>query len=453
MYWANFLHIYQPPGQKKAILERVVKESYRKILSGLRSNPSLKLTLNLNAGLTEMLVKNGYEDVINDIRILLDRGQIELTGTAKYHPLLPQLPEEEIVRQIEINQIAHQKFFGNAYRPQGFFPPEMGYTPRLGEIIQKMGFSWVILDEVGLYEPVDHTKIHQNYLDLKFFFRERALSFKILSAQIGNAKIFLNELAPRISRQEYLVTAMDGETFGHHRPGLENLLWEIAREPQLPTVTLSQLIKLFNEKKIVEPGPSSWALTSQMTAKAHPFLRWDDSQNSIHQRQWQLVKLAIEAVKKDQRPETRERLDASLYSDQFWWASARPWWSLEMIEQGAHQLVKTIQLCILTDNRIKKKAKQLYYEIISTGFDWQRNGTVEEMAKKEDEEIRARAEDRKARLSPEDYNDMINTLRKQMVTAAENEEYHQAEQIKKRIEELIADRDNLAYQREMKVNE
>jgi microcystin degradation protein MlrC len=63
MYWANFLHIYQPPTQTKEILDRVTNESYRKIVAGLLDNPTAKVTLNINGVLTEMLAENGYQDV------------------------------------------------------------------------------------------------------------------------------------------------------------------------------------------------------------------------------------------------------------------------------------------------------------------------------------------------------------------------------------------------------
>ena len=50
--------MYQPPVQSREILLRVANESYRKILDGLVQNPKAKLTLNINACLTEMLAEN-----------------------------------------------------------------------------------------------------------------------------------------------------------------------------------------------------------------------------------------------------------------------------------------------------------------------------------------------------------------------------------------------------------
>src|SRR3989344_2551506 len=89
MYWANFLHFYQPPTQKPFWIHRVAAEAYRPILSGLKKQGRTKITLNINGILLEHLDNCGEDDVISLIRDLLKSGQIELTGSAKYHPLPP----------------------------------------------------------------------------------------------------------------------------------------------------------------------------------------------------------------------------------------------------------------------------------------------------------------------------------------------------------------------------
>lgn len=455
MYWANFLHIYQPPIQTKAILERVVNESYRKIFQGLEQNPKAKLTLNINSGLSEMLVENGYKDVIAAIRKLLERGQVEITGTAKFHPLLPKLPPSEIERQIQLNEITNREFFGPAYQPLGFFPPEMAYNDKVGKIVKKLDFKWIILDETGLDQPPDYQQIYKSPEGLNFFFRERETSFKILSAQLGSAKMLIKALASRLNQNQYLLTAMDGETFGHHRPGLEEILWQITREKKLPTLTISELFKHFPEKITIEPRATSWAFTEEKISRKFPFLRWDDPDNEIQQKQWTLVQMAIEAVEKDGRPESRKLLDKALYSDQFWWASARPWWSLEMIEQGAHGFLKTIQTCQNIEEKEKQNAKELYLGIIITGFEWQRSGKVAELAKKEDEEIRQRMAQNSSALDEEDYLEIIDNLTRQMQISAKNQEFLRAEELKKRIMELKERQNNpsLNLNEEIKVNQ
>jgi len=435
MYWANFLHIYQPPTQTREILLKVTNESYRKVFTGLLENPQAKLTLNINAVLTEMLAENGYLDVIENIRTLLQRGQLELTESAKYHPLLPKLPESQIIRQIKLNHETNKKYFGDVYNPKGFFPPEMGYDSRIGKIIQGLGYEWIILDELACPISLDPQKTYVNAYGMKYFFRERESSFKILSAQLGTGQSLIKEFGDRVKKNEYLLTAMDGETFGHHRPGLEKLLTEIYGSTQITTVLISDLPKLFPGTLTIEPLPSTWALISKDAFKKNPFSRWDDPENPIHQKQWELTNLVLKLVDKE-GPEEQKLVDPALYSDQYWWASAKPWWSLEEIEKGAFGLLTAVRKFKNVSKETTEIAENLYIDIITTGFEWQRNGTVAALSKEEDEEIKARMGGNKSNLSEEDFDQMINTLEKQMLTAADNREYTRAESFKKRIEEL-----------------
>ena len=443
MYWVNFLHIYQPPTQTQEILQKVADESYRKIIAGLLKNPRGKLTLNINAVLTEMLIKYGYADIVENIKKLLERGQIELTASAKFHPLLPKLPKEEIVRQIRLNDETNSKYFGPAYRPQGFFPPEMGYSPALGDIIAGLGYKWMILDELACPDlPLVPGKLYKNKHGLYFFFREREPSFTIFSAQIGTTESLVRAFDNRLQRNEYLLTAMDGETFGHHRLGLEQLLLEIYQSPQLPTLRVSDLFSLFSETISLEPRPSTWALMPKDMALNLPFARWDNPDNPIHQKQWALTRMAIKLVARED--ETRHRLlDMALHSDQYWWASAKPWWSLEMIERGAYELLTAIRGFQHSTAADKQKARDLYIGIITTGFEWQRTGMVANLSKREDEEMKERMDQNRPYISPEEYQKMIEVLNKQMLTAANQQEYSRADQFRKRIAELTTEKSAL----------
>jgi predicted glycosyl hydrolase (DUF1957 family) len=439
MYWANFLHIYQPPTQTKEILDKVTNESYRKIMEGLLENPNAKLTLNINAVLTEMLMEYGHEDVVKNIRLLLERGQIELTGSAKFHPLLPKIPKDEVIRQIRLNDETNKKYYGEAYHPIGFFPPEMGYSPEVGEIILDLGYKWIIVDELSCPQlPLDTSKIYRNNKGLNIFFRERGPSFKILSAQLGTAQGVIREFADRIPRNEYMLTAMDGETFGHHRLGLEQLLLEIYKSPELPTIKISEVFDKFTDTITLEALPSTWALMPKDIARNIPFARWDNPENPIHRKQWELTNMALDLVKAEDESH-HQLLDIALHSDQYWWASAKPWWSLEMIEKGAFELLAAIRGFEHSTEKDKQKAWDLYIEIITTGFEWQRTGIVANLSKKEDEEIKERMEQDRPYISKEEYQDMIDTLKKQMLGAAADQEYSRAEQLKKRIEELTAE--------------
>ncbi|MGV9171813.1 MAG: hypothetical protein ACOC35_04475, partial [Promethearchaeia archaeon] len=112
LYFSFLFHIYQPPTQIASVIRQISKESYLPILKALKNNSNAKITLNINGTLTEQLHDFGFDDIIEGITTLASRGQIEFTGSAKFHPLLPLIPKPEIKRQIKLNNETNRHFFG-----------------------------------------------------------------------------------------------------------------------------------------------------------------------------------------------------------------------------------------------------------------------------------------------------------------------------------------------------
>ena len=437
MLWANFLHFYQPPTQKRVWVDRITTEAYRPVLKGLLDHPSARITFNINGVLLDLWEEFGHKDVIEMAGQLLDKKQIELTGSAKYHPLLPKIPEDEIKRQIELNALTIKKYFGE-YQPQGFFPPEMAYDAVVAKAAKEMGFSWIIAEELSCPGKVQYDRIYQEQeTGVTLFFRERETSYKILSGQLGTGKLFLDALGDRLQKNEYLLTGMDGETFGHHRPGMDRALMELLSLESVPTVLISELPEKFPQVERVEPRPSTWALMEKDLEKKVPFARWDDPDNEIHKMQWELTELAIKAVRDSKDPgKAREMLDRAIHSDQFWWASARPWWSLEMIERGAFELKEAVLATPDAAEESKRKAQELYYSIITTGFAWQRSGKVEELAQSEDEELRMHTDASLPGLPKEEIKKMVSHLEEELKEVTGNREFERAALLRDRIKEL-----------------
>lgn len=460
MYWANFLHIYQPPTQKKKWVVKIAEESYRKLTHGLLLHPTAKMTLNVNAVLLELLDQYDCDDVISDLRTLGERGQIEFTASAKYHPFLPLMPEREIRRQIALNTETCTRYLGDAYQPKGFFSPEMAYARRVADIVSSLGYQWMILDELAFQHTLGHlspTTVYViNGLDSFFvFFRDRATSLRILSADIHlgvlsgvlSSSMLVNVLGKRLSSAEYLLTAMDGETFGHHRPGLEKLLFDFYAAPGVQSVHISELPSLFPERKTVEPLPSTWALMKKDIERNVPYSRWKSEENEIQLWQWELTDLAIEHVERleDQQQvsaEQRAALDRAIHSDQYWWASAQPWWSIEMIEVGAKEL-RDVLLSLPVAPEVKERAQALYAQILFRAFDWQRSGKVDILSSQADEDVTQRITTELPYIPREELDSIVKNLLQQMQVAADAREYERAAQIRNRVQELEAKRAEL----------
>ncbi|OGO30768.1 MAG: hypothetical protein A2Z29_03695 [Chloroflexi bacterium RBG_16_56_11] len=227
IYWAQLLHFYQPPTQTPQVLEKICNESYRPLLEVLRQYPHVRATLNINGVLLEMLQNHGHRDIIFSLQSLGEKGNVEFTGSGKYHPILPLLPLAERKRQIESNIATGTQFLGKAYETKGFFPPEMCYSSEILPEVIAAGHEWIILSGVACPNPWPLDKIYQvenREKKISVFFRDDILSNKI-SFQQTSAHDFLEQLKQMRGNAEniYVITAMDAETFGHHIKNWENL--------------------------------------------------------------------------------------------------------------------------------------------------------------------------------------------------------------------------------------
>ena len=437
MKWANFLHFYQPADQQPDILEAIVVQCYRPIIDGIKNNKKVNLTININGALFELLHKFGYKDLIEDIKNLVAEGRLEITGSAKYHALLPLLSKDEIKRQIELNTETLRHFLGD-YTPNGFFPPEMAYDEKIVEVVGGLGFKWIILDEIscgGEVGQVDYSQIYKlKDTKLNVFFRDRRLSNLIMSAVVRSRETLLEAMKNELGSGKYIVTAMDAETFGHHRPGLEKMLFEIFDTPEFELTKISDIEKHFKVEKDITPAKATWASSKEDIENGIQFLSWSDPENMIHKWQWGLTHLVLEEVYKMDKNHTRyelvrAKMDRGLASDHFWWASAKPWWSLEMIEDGAFNLLDTLRHIPDLKKEVLDEGRDFYEKIISTAFNWQRTGKIRAMMESQKNILRIPFKDRTVSKGGEEegvYFAFIDMMKKLEVEAVGRHEYEKA---------------------------
>jgi hypothetical protein len=385
MYWANLLHIYQPFGQQPDILEQIVRQSYRPLIEGTLKHDGARYTLNVNGSLLELFDKYNYHDLIEGLSEAGRQGKIEFTGSAKYHALLPFLSEREMLRQIQINDETCQHYLGDAYKPRGFFLPEMAYQSNVGPVIEQAGFEWIILDEIaynGKTEAIDYNKLYKiENSSLHVFFRERRLSNVIMGATVRDVERLKETMTDDLASKRYVITAMDGETFGHHRPGLEQLLFEMFDDSSLGLIKMSDLLDKYKETREIEPLGCTWASSEKEISQGIQFISWDDPKNEIHQLQRKLTDFTLaEFYKLPQTdpnwPSLRSQMDRALASDQFFWASAHPWWSIEMIEEGAAVMLDILQHLSNIHQKQLEQGELYYHQIVSMAFEWKRSGKI-----------------------------------------------------------------------------
>jgi len=369
--WVNLLHFYQPPTADNRTVAEAVEKSYKKIINALKDNPQIRFTLNLTGCLLKKMDQLGFKDVIADLKLLKDKKQIELTGTAAYHPILPLLPKEEIKKNIEANQIILKEYFGESFYPRGFFLPELAYSAETAKIISDLGYGWITLDEISAFGKLNQLDYNKLYLDktngMKIFFRSRKLSKSYVPETICN-------LIDR-NYQGLALTGTDAELYGLRHIDFAANFEKLLKRPEIETLTVSEFLSSLKDQIAIVPLTSSWETTVSELKRGQPFVLWQNNKNKIQKLLWQLTNLAIATV--NQYPSdtnhdwARTHLNRGLASCTFWWASARDFklfssisWNPDEIEKGTNELIKSIRS--LTDPKTKEAkiaGEKLYIKI------------------------------------------------------------------------------------------
>lgn len=369
--WINILHFYQSPVAKDEIIVEAAEKSYKRIIRSLKRNPQIKFTVNMAGCLLERLEISGYHELISDLKKMLRAGQIELTGSAAFHPILPLLPEQEIRYNIETNQKILKKHFGENFKTSGFFLPELACGKNLFKIISSYGYEWIVLDEIsatGKLNQVDFSKLYtEKNTGMKICFRSRELSKSYAPKAIFN---LINSGFSGIA-----ITATDAELYGLRHEDFTGTFEKLLKRPEIETKTASEFLSELKNEIAISPAPSSWESTENELKKHLPYALWHNKKNKIQKSLWKLADLAIAAVNGNNGDAnffwSRRHLNRGLASCAFWWASAKDFklfgsisWNPDEIEKGAEELIKSIRaIANPQTKKTKIKAEKLYIKI------------------------------------------------------------------------------------------
>jgi alpha-amylase/alpha-mannosidase (GH57 family) len=318
------------------------------VVSGLArrgSNFSEQDKENLRAKQAELL-----REVLPEYQRVADRGQIEISTTPFYHPILPLLCDSQIARvanphspslmppfrfpedakeQLVRARDYHERLFGRA--PHGLWPSEGSVSDEVLGIAANLGFRWFATDEgvlgrtrnIGFWRDGDG--IPENAAELyspwKFriggreicgFFRDHYLSDLIgfVYSRMGAAEAAadfhrrLRLIGERIGRTRPATVSviLDGENaweyyYGNGREFLRQLYSRIEQDPEIRALTASEAIGEAGEVRTLEGVfPASWINAN--------FDIWIGHPQDIHA--WELLRNAREAYAKVQTEEARQ---------------------------------------------------------------------------------------------------------------------------------------------------
>ncbi|MFW9854195.1 MAG: hypothetical protein ACFFFG_04015 [Candidatus Thorarchaeota archaeon] len=383
---AAVLHAYQPPSQNPKILKRIVENCYIPVTEQLASFPETKITLNINASLTEQLTLD-YPNVIAGYEELARNGQIEFLESGAYHPILPLISPKEATFQIKLNHQINKEVFGNLWTPTGFWPPELAVSYELVKLVENFGYKYLIIPEIAIrsnsFTPpplTTHLYHLDQAMDLFLVNRNREISnnisFKRYPA-LSNAQEHFDFLL-RSNPDGTLVLATDIETFGEHHKHYYRFFIELLKFGE--TRTISDLLTLPTET-VRSFRSSSWSTTEEDLCRGISFPLWAYPDNAIHN----LLNFHADLISElaefllSQRPDetdgdVHQALKAvarSQYSCSNWWASTKDHFSKTMILKGFNaqnaallQILEVLDLgsqksiLIGLSNRLEKRLQQ-----------------------------------------------------------------------------------------------
>ena len=325
------LHAYQPVTQKREILERIITNCYFPFFERLLENKNIRITLNISGCLLEKLAVD-YPDVLTLIEKAILSSQIELMGSAFYHPILPLISIENQKYQIGKQKEFIQNILGLNTRV--FFPPELAISEDIIPQIIEKKYEIMVVPDNTYYQLNGGNYFLENGKSILTIKRDKEISNKISFDHFKrDVTLGLRELQIKYKMRDYpIVLAMDLETFGEHHDEYYEYFFELAS--MVDTITLSKCAVNFPITRVITDLEStSWSTSEEDLEEEVPYPLWDHPDNPIHQLQHTHIRLLDQIKNYLTTGDWLDEYHAAHYSCQFWWAS-RYSWSQELVHTG-----------------------------------------------------------------------------------------------------------------------
>ena len=136
LHW-NILYAEIPDDERRELPRR----SYEPALDLLFDHPRVTAAVELS-GATLRHLERHYPGLIDKLKTLAGRGQIELVGSTWQSPFLLDVREEHFARHVRMYLNLHTEIFGS--RPEGLYTPEYCADERLPRILREHGYTWFV---------------------------------------------------------------------------------------------------------------------------------------------------------------------------------------------------------------------------------------------------------------------------------------------------------------------
>jgi len=308
IYHALGLHMHQPPGNMRLLIESNEWEAVQIIHCYDRATRYAHKYLDFakfHVGFSGVLLEQlrdpyivdryrQYMDIPAMLNSYREATNIELIGMGYYHPIFPLIPKEDWEDQLMMGRQIMEDTFGRA--PKGFWPSEMAFTMEMIPALVKAGYEYVVVDSVHVKNEDGQSSVVDIYQPYKARHDGQTIVIIPRDRDISNAQEsgldpswFANETQRKIGKNatedRLLTTWSDGENggwfrqldegsgfFGHFfAPYIEH-----ARGGEFPVmpVALSEYITTHNPQQEVEVKTGAWNVGN---TSGEDFSQWNGS--------------------------------------------------------------------------------------------------------------------------------------------------------------------------------
>lgn len=211
------IHNHQPIGNFDGVFEQSFRDSYLPFLEVLDKYGDIPFALHTSGSLLEWLVDH-EPTYVEQLRRMVDRGQVEILGGGFYEPILPSIPSRDRQGQIRGYTEYLKELFNTPIR--GMWVPERVWEQSLVSDIVLAGIEYSILDDYHFRKAgLRPDQLHGYFLSedeghiLRIFPGSEPMRYIIPFQDVENAIGYLRDVANRFE-DALVVFADDGEKFG-----------------------------------------------------------------------------------------------------------------------------------------------------------------------------------------------------------------------------------------------
>lgn len=290
------VHNHQPIGNFEKIFEEAYQHSYKPFLDVMENHPGIKITQHWTGTLLEWLMEK-HPELIEKMREMVKRGQLELLTGSYYEAILAIIPEHDRIGQIKkLSDYIHKHF---DYEPRGMWLAERVWEQTLVASLEKAGVEFVVVDDthfrhVGLHdeELLGYYITEEQGHTIKVLPIDKTLRYTVPFRPLEETLHYFQNVASG-SRMRVVINADDGEKFGvwpktfdhvYTNGWLNSFCMMVEENPWIKMIHLDEVVDNFPSLGRIYLPTASYAEMLKWALNPTAFIQLENFEKELRQK-------------------------------------------------------------------------------------------------------------------------------------------------------------------------